>query len=211
LTAPAADDYGENVGVSRAHLTLFTLAVIGAVLGAHAPAQSGERPTLARSSMLPSETAPQGARPAPRLPGGEATESARAADPMACGLLAPGSDAAASRDCLVCHGSVAHGGHPYDIDLGRWTPTRRGSALRLVSEVLRRGVWLPDGQVRCVTCHDALSPWKFHIRLPPGSRPTPAVDLTRRVTYENPASLPAPRPGDDVGRKALCLGCHALD
>ncbi len=130
---------------------------------------------------------------------------------MGCGLLAPGSDAAASRDCLACHGSFAHLGHPYDLELSRWTPTSRGSALRPVNEVLRRGVFLPDGQIRCVTCHDGLSPWKFHIRLPPGSKLTYAVDLRRRVTYENPASLPPPRRGDDVGRKPLCLACHALD
>ena len=49
---------------------------------------------------------------------------------------------------------------------------------------------LPDGQIRCVTCHDRLSPWKFHIRLRKGSKVMHAVGLRRPVTYENPASLP---------------------
>jgi len=211
LTVPAAGDYREDVSGSRKHLTVFTVVAIGAVLGAHATAQSGERSTVARSWIRPSETAPPGIRPAAPLAGGDTTRSDGAAEPTGCGLLAPGSDAVTSHDCLACHGSFAHGGHPYDLDLGRWTPTSTGSALRPVTEVHRRGVFLPDGQIRCVTCHDRLSPWKFHIRLPPGSKPTHAIDLRHRATYENPASLPAPRAGDDVGRKPLCLACHALD
>lgn len=138
---------------------------------------------------------------------------AQAAEPSiaGCGLLAPDSDAALSRDCLVCHGSFAHGGHPYDLDLGHWKPSGRGGALRPASEMRRRGAFLPDGEIRCVTCHDRVSPWKFHIRLPPGSKPTHAVNPHWPATYDERAPLPQPRAGDDVGRKPLCLACHAFD
>lgn len=74
-----------------------------------------------------------------------------------------------------------------------------------------RGIILLDGRLRCVTCHDRNSPWKFRIKLPPGSTLLPAVDVTRRATYERSETLPTPRPGDDVAKKSLCLACHALD
>jgi hypothetical protein len=191
-------------------LRLITAAAIGVALCAPGVAQSSDHPTVARSWLRPSQGAPA-LSPADGVRHGQISPSDAWADPTGCRLLVPGSDAATSHDCLECHGSLAHGGHPYDLDLGRWSPRSTGSALRPVKEVLRRGVFLPDGQIRCVTCHDRLSPWKFHIRLPKGSKVMHAVDLRRPVTYENPASLPAPRPGDDVGRKPLCLTCHALD
>jgi hypothetical protein len=105
---------------------------------------------------------------------------------------------------------MSHGGHPYDIDYGRIGGNSDGM-LRPIDEVVRRGVSLPDREIRCVTCHDRRSPWRYHIALPPGSVPTHAVDRRRPQTYENARALPAPRPGDDVGRKPLCLACHALD
>ena len=131
--------------------------------------------------------------------------------PGRCGLLTPDSDAMLSRDCLACHGGFSHGGHPYDLDLLRWKSSSRAGAMRPVAEMQRRGAFLPDGQIRCVTCHDRLSPWKFHLRLPPGSTPTHAVNPLWPATYEARAQPPRPRPGDDVGRKPLCLACHALD
>jgi hypothetical protein len=128
-----------------------------------------------------------------------------------CGLLLPGSDAATSSDCLECHRRLAHGGHPYDLDYARWGSKTAGGQLRPISEVLRRGLFLPDQQIRCVTCHDRKSPWKFHIRLPAGSPLAHTVDPQRPETYENRRPLPPPKPGDDIARKPLCLGCHALD
>ncbi len=131
------------------------------------------------------------------------------ADDTRCGLLEPGSDSMTSRDCLACHGRLSHNGHPYDL---HYTGSAmHGSGLRSLDEAVRRGVFVPDHEVRCVTCHDGMSPWKDHIRLPKGAKPTHAVDLQRRETYENPDALPPPRPGDAVGTKPLCLGCHALD
>ncbi len=125
-----------------------------------------------------------------------------------CGLLMPDSDAATSRQCLACHPTLASGGHPYDVDY-RAFAGRPG--FRSVDEALRRGVFLRNGEMRCVTCHDRNSPWKYHIRLPAGAQPTHAIDRRRPQTYENPSALPPPRPGDDVGKKPLCLGCHARD
>jgi hypothetical protein len=199
------------MGARPRPLKVLTVAAISAALCTPAFAQSSDRPTVAKSWPRLSEGALAAISPADGVRTGEPPRSDVSVDPRDCGLLLPGSDAAISHDCLACHGWLAHGGHPYDLDLGRWSLKSTGSALRPVNEVLRRGVFLPDGQIRCVTCHDQLSPWKFHLRLPPGSKPTHAVDLSRRVTYENPASLPAPRAGDDVSRKPLCLGCHALD
>jgi hypothetical protein len=128
-----------------------------------------------------------------------------------CGLLLPGSDAATSRECLECHARLAHGGHPYDLNYARWGSATAGGRLRPINEVLRRGLFLPDQEIRCVTCHDRRSPWRFYIRLPAGSPLAHAVDPKRPETYENRRPLPPPRPGDDIARKPLCLGCHALD
>ncbi len=132
-------------------------------------------------------------------------------EPSRCGLMLPGSESSRSHECLACHTQPAHGGHPYDIAYplaGSGTGPR---ALRPFADVARRGLNLPDGRIHCVTCHERTSPWKYNIKLPPGSTPTHAVDRQRPVTYENPQRLPPPRPGDDVGKKALCLVCHAFD
>ncbi len=137
----------------------------------------------------------------------ERTETQEPPDLARCGLLAPTPEP--SRECLVCHGHVAHDGHPYDVAYPRLGSA--GASLRPLAEVQRRGVVLPEGRVTCLTCHAPNSPWKHKLRLPPGATPKHAVDFTRRVTYENARSLPSPRPGDAVGTKPLCLGCHALD
>jgi hypothetical protein len=134
-----------------------------------------------------------------------------AAGPDRCALPLPGSETATSHTCLACHTRLHHGGHPYDVDYPRSGGRRDDRALRPLAEVTRRGITLVDGQVACATCHDGKSPWRYRIKLPPGTRPTPAVDLARRVTYERPETLPPPRAGDDVAKKALCLACHALD
>lgn len=128
-----------------------------------------------------------------------------------CGLLLPGSDAAPSGECAACHGLQSHSGHPYDLTYQGSVSPVGGRALRSREEALRRGMFLPDGQLRCVTCHDGRSPWRYFLRLPPGAALTHAVIPARPATYENTSQLPPVRPGDDVGRKPLCLGCHALD
>jgi hypothetical protein len=133
--------------------------------------------------------------------------AALAQDP-ACELFRPGSSAAPSSSCLSCHRADAIGNHRVDIDYARATLGSFG--LRPVDEVIRRGVKLPDGHVRCATCHDARSPWKYRLALPPGTKATLAVDPQRPETYDGHPRH-APQPGDAVTAKPLCLACHALD
>jgi hypothetical protein len=140
-------------------------------------------------------------------PGDAAPES----DPAGCALLATGSENATSNSCLACHPRHAFGGHPYDVEYPRPGVMAGARSLRPLDEVLRRGLVLPERQIRCVTCHDRSSPWKFHIKLPPGTQPTHAVDVRRRETLERPELLPPLRPGDDVGKKPLCVACHQLE
>jgi len=92
--------------------------------------------------------------------------------------------------------------------------------LRAVSEVVARGVFLPDGEIRCVTCHDGRSPWKYGIALPPGAKAKPGVNPRDPTTYEEGPALAArerelhtsnERYSLVVGTKPLCLVCHAFD
>jgi hypothetical protein len=118
-------------------------------------------------------------------------------DERGCEGLAAGGSAAAStartEDCMACHGAGGRGttlshGHPTDVDYRRSSASRPGS-FRAYEEVVRRGVFLPDGQLRCVTCHDPRSTFPFHFALPAGSRPSP----------EDPRDA-----------TPLCLQCHAF-
>lgn len=113
-----------------------------------------------------------------------------------------------SRECLACHQPSAHG-HPTDIDYASAQSANPG--LRPIEEVVRRGVFLPNGELRCNTCHDGRSPWKHHLALPPGSTPRPAVDPRDPATYDERESLQPPAAGAAVTARPLCLGCHALD
>ncbi len=144
-----------------------------------------------------------------------------AADPAAapaeagCLLFIPGNESAPAADCLRCHdGSVAathlETTHPVDLDYAMaWARDPQGK--RPEAEVIRRGGFLPEGKVRCTTCHDARSPWADKLVLPPGARPTGAVNPRDPDTYA-PGRPAAPLPpGSKVSPKPLCLLCHALD
>src|SRR5947209_7454932 len=124
-------------------------------------------------------------------------------DPSECELFKPRPEAA---NCLSCHQQQRT--HPIDVDYAQ--AAGANPELRSPQEVIRRGVFLPQGQVRCVTCHDARSPWKDRIALPPGSAVKPAANPFDRRTYEGPP-LPAPQPGEAVAAKPLCLACHVID
>ncbi len=131
---------------------------------------------------------------------------AAAQKPAGCALFRPGSESAPSAGCLSCHlDHSGTGNHPVDVAY----PFAGDALLRPADEVLRRGVRLTDGEVRCTTCHDGRSPWKYRIALPRGAPALRAVNLRDRETYEQP---PRPaRPGDEVTPKLLCLACHAMD
>jgi hypothetical protein len=122
------------------------------------------------------------------------------APPSQCGLFEP-----TAQGCLSCHKAE---GHVFDVDYA--SAAAGNPMLRPADEVVRRGVLLPDGQVRCTTCHDARSPWKDRIALPPGSKVMPGVNPFDKATFDGPPR-PPPRPGDAVSPKPLCLACHALD
>jgi len=122
-----------------------------------------------------------------------------------CGLFQGGAPSLPSSACLSCHTDhQGTGNHGIDVPYAVTPP-----GFRPADEVLRRGVRLPDGEVRCTTCHDAASPWKYRVSLPRGAPAVRAVNLRDRSTYEQPA--PPAQPGDEVAVKPLCLACHALD
>lgn len=130
---------------------------------------------------------------------------AAAEEPPDCLLFRAGADATPAATCLSCHALSGIGNHVVDVTYG----LSQSAELRPVEEVVRRGIHLPDGQVRCTTCHDARSPWKDRIALPPGTKAVKAVDPRNPSTYER-APVPA-QPGDAVSVKPLCLACHAMD
>ena len=123
-----------------------------------------------------------------------------------------GSEATTSRDCVACHSATGRDSHPVDVDYEWARTTAAGRTLRPLGEVVRRGVLVPDGKLRCVTCHDGRSPWKYRIALPPGTVPRPAVNPRDPGTYDGRrGSSPPLPPGSEVTPTPLCLACHALD
>ena len=117
-----------------------------------------------------------------------AMRQAQAQVPVAdCRLLELGSDRLTSEECLVCHKWERC--HPvevvYDHALARQS-LRGGRFLRSEGEAVGRGAFLPDGRVRCVTCHDRHSRAGSHVAFPAG--------------------IVA-----DQGIRPLCLECHPRD
>ena len=132
--------------------------------------------------------------------------AAVAQDRPGCLLFQPEASAAPAAACISCHaGHTGIGNHSVDIDYA----SVRKPDLRPADEVLRLGVRIPEGKVRCTTCHDAASPWKDRIALPPGAKAVRAVDLHNPASYQGAAA--AAHPGEPVSPKPLCLACHALD
>jgi hypothetical protein len=163
------------------------------------------RPALALALLV----AAPAARPEPAL------ERWPRVDPASpeCGLLVPGSESATIADCTRCH-TGSGSGHPVGLDYARegGAPRGHGIPLRTASEAISRGAFLPGGELRCTTCHERRSPWRFKLAIPPGARVRPAVNPRDPATYDPAAAAPAaPRAGDAVGTKPLCLLCHALD
>jgi hypothetical protein len=126
-----------------------------------------------------------------------------------CRLLQPGADATTSADCLRCHGASGRDNHPVDLD---YEAARSGGStgLRPLAEIVRRGLLVPEGRLRCVTCHDGASRWTHRLAMPPGARLAPAVDVHDPTTYEG-GPFPSPPPaGTAVATKPLCTVCHTI-
>lgn len=160
------------------------------------------------------------ASPARALPPVEPLEPAPvlAASPLAaepdlvvarCLLDGAQSDGAADAACLACHPTSARGSHRSGFAYTHASPRLPPGSLRSLDEVVARGLLLPDGEVRCVTCHDARSPWRYHIALPPGSTASPSArpGRTANTVALAPVRLP---PGSEVTPTPLCRGCHTL-
>jgi len=168
--------------------------------GASQPGPSRAAPATLVASYAPAP-APAAARAAVAL----------APDPSApagCSLFAPGYATVPTEKCLQCHGLSRT--HPVDIDYEGTIQRNPSFMYRPVAEVIKRGVFLPNGQIACVTCHDANSPWKDRIALPPGAQARPAVDPRNRDTYASPHAQPAAAlPAHSaVTPTPLCQACH---
>jgi hypothetical protein len=163
-----------------------------------------------------------------------ATESATpSASPAAsargpCILVQGGGNGATTRDCTVCHvGLEGRHSHPVDVDheSARFrSMSGSGPSLRPAAEVVKRGVFLADGKITCLTCHDGSSPWKAKLALPPDALLREPVKPGNPQTYDpaqmrpsaltgltattGKARLPA---GTEVSPTPLCKACHALD
>jgi len=133
-----------------------------------------------------------------------------------CLLFQPGKEGAPAEHCLACHGAQTRT-HPVDIP---YAAARSGpSSLRDQQEVMKRGVFLPDGTIRCASCHDARSPWRGHLAIPGGSEVQAAVNPRDPASYElraGSATMPRPlnaagaRSGAAVSPTPLCQACHTI-
>jgi hypothetical protein len=128
----------------------------------------------------------------------------------ACVIHSPEAATSSSTACVACHESARAGAHAHPVDLSYASAQAgRSGDLRDPSEVARRGIRLPEGELRCATCHDGASPWAHYIALPPGAEVRAAFDA-RSLGSDGEAPERTPRPGDEVSAKPLCLGCHAF-
>ena len=135
---------------------------------------------------------------------------------------------ATTRDCTACHASFdGRHSHPVDIDQdGARARSRGGSgpSLRSAAEVVKLGVFLADGKVSCLTCHDGNSPWKFKIALPPDAKLKEPVVAGNPTTYDPALTRPSAMTGltattgkrvlpagTAVSPTPLCKACHSFD
>ncbi len=165
-------------------------------------------------------------RPANRVEPSEPSSGSER--PAGCMLPRDGSDGASPRQCLGCHGASIreHTSHPVEVDYEAGGRAASGmGSLRPLGEAVRRGAFLPDGKVRCVSCHSGRSRWRYRLAIPADAEVRPAVHPGDARTYESafPAAVPAAAgfsarqraamlpDGFEVGVKPLCLSCHPMD
>jgi hypothetical protein len=156
------------------------------------------------------------------------TASVTASASAGC-ILVPGvANTTTTRDCTACHaGFESRHSHPVDVDQDAARNRSfggSGPSLRSAAEVVRRGVFLADGKVTCLTCHDGNSPWKAKIALPPDAPLKEAVKPGKPETYDPDAMRPSAMrgltattgkallaPGTEVSPTPLCKACHSFD
>jgi hypothetical protein len=158
------------------------------------------------------------------VPPGGSTASVQAG----CILVPGGGSTATTRDCAACHPShEGRASHPVDVDQDAASFRSRGRSgpkLRLATEVVKRGVFLADGKVSCLTCHDGNSIWKHKIALPPDVPLREPVQPGDPRTYEPALARPSAMtgltsttgkqllpPGTEVSPTPLCKVCHSFD
>lgn len=153
-----------------------------------------------------------GAEPASGSQAGSPSGTSTGASTSPGCILVPGAgNLATTSDCTACHtGHATRHSHPVDV----YQDSLRSRSLRTSAEVVKRGVFLADGKVTCLSCHDGNSSWKYKIALPPGSATRPRVKPGDPQTYAPgmilrvATALPA---GSDVSPAPLCVACHAFD
>ena len=144
-------------------------------------------------------------------------------------ILVPGAaSTATTRDCTACHASFDGGhSHPVDVDqdAARFRSMgRSGPSLRSAAEVVRRGLFLSDGKVSCLTCHDGNSTWKYKLALPPDAQLKEPVVAGNPQTYDPTQMRPSTMSGLNAttGKRVLpagtavsptpmCKVCHSFD
>lgn len=136
---------------------------------------------------------------------------AAATTPAGCLLVRGAGNTATTSDCTSCHVSYqAQHSHPVDV----YQNAGRSRSLRPAAEVVKRGVFLAEGMVTCLSCHDGNSTWKYKLAIPPDAQIRPRVKSGDPMTYESgaivrtAATMPA---GADVSPTPLCKACHAFD
>jgi hypothetical protein len=127
-----------------------------------------------------------------------------------CKLFQSAPERVPAQECMSCHGM--HVTHPVEIDYEA-ARSKGQTDLRASADVVRRGVFLSDGKVACVTCHDPASRWAYRLAIPPGVKVRPAVNVRDPSTYDRPVPLSQPQdlpPGTSVSPTPLCRVCHTL-
>jgi cytochrome c peroxidase len=136
-----------------------------------------------------------------------------------CALMNAGAEKLATRDCMACHGGAEgphlRSMHPVDVaqDGASAKLRRGGSSLRSAEEVVRRGLFLPDGRISCLTCHDARSRWAARLVVPPGASVRTLVDRRNggRAVVLNAAMAAQTLPvGTAIEPTELCRACHVI-
>ncbi len=139
---------------------------------------------------------------------------ASAAEPLGCVLPRDGSSKLTSQQCTGCHASAVHATVSHQVEIPYETPLSRGRGrVRPQEEAVRRGAFLPEGKVRCTSCHDGKSRLRYRLAIS-GAELRPAVKLSSPTTFE-PGLRNAPplvvTEGFEAAVKPLCLKCHPME